>query len=148
MRFRPPLQAVNSISQKGSLVWSGFMFVHDGKTTLTLFRDLRLFWSTFNKNVCVSTFFCPFYPSLIFDRNKYLRGWVKSKFSEDFSFMILSFFGQNSTRRCVLVYIFFCCSFFLISTFDLCINKHTFQEGARWRQLSFKEQLIITLKDA
>ena len=62
MRFRPPLQAVNSISQKGSLVWSGFMFVHDGKTTLTLFRDLRLFWSTFNKNMCISTFFCPFYP--------------------------------------------------------------------------------------
>ena len=33
------------------------MFVHDGKTTLTLFRDLRLFWSTFNKNMCVLVHF-------------------------------------------------------------------------------------------
>ena len=97
MRFRPPLQAVNSISQKGSLVWSGFMFVHDGKTTLTLFRDLRLFWSTFNKNMCISTFFCPFYPEPIFDRNMCIWGWVKSKLSESFSFVISGFFGQHST---------------------------------------------------
>ena len=64
-------------------------------------HDLRLFWSTFNKNMCIRIFFCPFYPSPIFDRNKCLRGWVKSKLSESFSFVISGFFGQHSTRICV-----------------------------------------------
>ena len=99
MRFRPPLQAVNSISQKGSLVWSGFMFVHDGKTTLTLFRDLRLFWSTFNKNMCIRDF------SVLFFLHQYLTKTSKKQILRRFfSFFISGFFGQHSTRTCVLVH--------------------------------------------